>query len=102
MLVVIEKCEFFIRKTDFIGFIIKLGRQENANQAYNENNERTRWSPETRQGDAGRTHGSLIVSTYTPGMQKLLIQKGIIINGLIYNTRLYNHRLRLERCYCCV
>ena len=26
MLVVIKKCEFFIRKTDFIGFIIKLGR----------------------------------------------------------------------------
>jgi len=25
MLVVIEKCEFFIRKTDFIRFIIKLG-----------------------------------------------------------------------------
>jgi hypothetical protein len=25
MLVVIEKCEFFTRKTDFIGFIIKLG-----------------------------------------------------------------------------
>ena len=25
MLVVIKKCEFFIRKTDFIGFIIKLG-----------------------------------------------------------------------------
>jgi len=25
MLVVIEKCEFFIRKTNFIGFIIKLG-----------------------------------------------------------------------------
>jgi hypothetical protein len=25
MLVAIEKCEFFIRKTDFIGFIIKLG-----------------------------------------------------------------------------
>jgi hypothetical protein len=25
MLVVIEKCEFFIRKIDFIGFIIKLG-----------------------------------------------------------------------------
>jgi len=23
MLVAIEKCEFFIRKTDFIGFIIK-------------------------------------------------------------------------------
>lgn len=48
-------------------------RQENANQAYDENNERTRGSPETRQGDAGRTHGSLIVSTHTPGMQKLLI-----------------------------
>ena len=26
MLVVIKKCEFFIRKTDFIGFIIKLGK----------------------------------------------------------------------------
>jgi len=26
MLVVIKKCEFFIRKTDFIRFIIKLGR----------------------------------------------------------------------------
>jgi len=26
MLVVIKKCEFFTRKTDFIGFIIKLGR----------------------------------------------------------------------------
>jgi len=26
MLVVIKKCEFFIRKTDFIEFIIKLGR----------------------------------------------------------------------------
>jgi len=25
MLVVIKKCEFFIRKTNFIGFIIKLG-----------------------------------------------------------------------------
>jgi hypothetical protein len=25
MLVVIEKCEFFIRKIDFIGFIIELG-----------------------------------------------------------------------------
>jgi len=25
MLVAIEKCEFFIRKTDFVGFIIKLG-----------------------------------------------------------------------------
>jgi hypothetical protein len=25
MLVVIEKCEFFIRKTDFVGFIIELG-----------------------------------------------------------------------------
>ena len=24
MLVVIKKCKFFIRKTDFIGFIIKL------------------------------------------------------------------------------
>jgi len=24
MLVAIKKCEFFIRKTDFIGFIIKL------------------------------------------------------------------------------
>jgi len=26
MLVVIKKCEFFIRKTDFIRFIIELGR----------------------------------------------------------------------------
>jgi len=26
MLVAIKKCEFFIRKTDFIGFIIKLGQ----------------------------------------------------------------------------
>jgi hypothetical protein len=26
MLVVIEKCEFFTRKTNFIGFIIKLGK----------------------------------------------------------------------------
>jgi len=26
MLVVIKKCEFFIRKTNFIEFIIKLGR----------------------------------------------------------------------------
>jgi hypothetical protein len=26
MPVVIEKCEFFIRKTDFVGFIIKLGK----------------------------------------------------------------------------
>jgi len=26
MLVVIKKCEFFIRKTNFIIFIIKLGR----------------------------------------------------------------------------
>ena len=26
MLVVIKKCEFFIRKIDFIGFIIKLGK----------------------------------------------------------------------------
>jgi len=26
MLVVIKKCEFFIRKTNFIGFIIKLKR----------------------------------------------------------------------------
>jgi hypothetical protein len=25
MLVVIEKCKFFTRKTDFVGFIIKLG-----------------------------------------------------------------------------
>jgi hypothetical protein len=25
MLVAIEKCKFFTRKTDFIGFIIKLG-----------------------------------------------------------------------------
>jgi len=26
MLVTIKKCEFFIRKTNFIGFIIKLGK----------------------------------------------------------------------------
>jgi len=26
MPVAIEKCEFFTRKTDFIGFIIKLGK----------------------------------------------------------------------------
>jgi len=26
MPVVIKKCEFFTRKTDFIGFIIKLGK----------------------------------------------------------------------------
>jgi len=26
MPVVIKKCEFFIKKTDFIGFIIKLGK----------------------------------------------------------------------------
>ena len=26
MLVAIEKCEFFIQKTDFIGFIIQLGK----------------------------------------------------------------------------
>jgi len=26
MLVAIKKCEFFIRKTNFIGFIIELGR----------------------------------------------------------------------------
>jgi len=26
MLVVIKKCEFFTRKTDFVGFIIKLGK----------------------------------------------------------------------------
>jgi len=26
MLVAIKKCEFFIRKTDFVEFIIKLGR----------------------------------------------------------------------------
>jgi len=26
MLVAIEKCEFFTRKTDFVGFIIKLGK----------------------------------------------------------------------------
>jgi len=26
MLVAIKKCEFFIRKTDFVKFIIKLGR----------------------------------------------------------------------------
>ena len=25
MLVAIKKCEFFIQKTDFVGFIIKLG-----------------------------------------------------------------------------
>ena len=25
MLVAIKKCEFFIKKTDFVGFIIKLG-----------------------------------------------------------------------------
>jgi len=25
MLVAIKKCKFFIRKTDFVGFIIKLG-----------------------------------------------------------------------------
>jgi hypothetical protein len=25
MLVVIKKCEFFTKKTDFVGFIIKLG-----------------------------------------------------------------------------
>jgi len=26
MLVTIKKCEFFTRKTNFVGFIIKLGR----------------------------------------------------------------------------
>jgi len=26
MLVAVKKCEFFIRKTNFIGFIIKLGK----------------------------------------------------------------------------
>ena len=26
MLVAIKKCEFFIKKTDFIGFIVKLGK----------------------------------------------------------------------------
>jgi len=26
MLVAVKKCEFFIRRTNFIGFIIKLGR----------------------------------------------------------------------------
>jgi len=26
MLVVIKKCEFFTKKTNFIGFIIKLGK----------------------------------------------------------------------------
>ena len=26
MLVLIKKCEFFIRKTDFVRFIIKLGK----------------------------------------------------------------------------
>jgi len=26
MLVAIKKCEFFIKKTDFVGFIIKLGK----------------------------------------------------------------------------
>jgi len=26
MLVVVKKCKFFIRKTNFIGFIIKLGK----------------------------------------------------------------------------
>jgi len=26
MLVAIKKCEFFIRKTNFIGFIVKLGK----------------------------------------------------------------------------
>jgi len=26
MLIAIKKCEFFIRKTNFIGFIIKLGK----------------------------------------------------------------------------
>jgi len=26
MLVAIKKCKFFIKKTDFVGFIIKLGK----------------------------------------------------------------------------
>jgi len=26
MLVAIKKCEFFIRKTNFVGFVIKLGK----------------------------------------------------------------------------
>jgi len=26
MLIAIKKCEFFTRKTDFVGFIIKLGK----------------------------------------------------------------------------
>jgi len=26
MLVAIKKCEFFIKKTNFVGFIIKLGK----------------------------------------------------------------------------
>jgi len=26
MLVIIKKCKFFIKKTDFVGFIIKLGK----------------------------------------------------------------------------
>jgi len=26
MLVAVKKCEFFIRKTNFVGFIIKLGK----------------------------------------------------------------------------
>jgi len=26
MLVAIKKCKFFIRKTDFVGFIVELGR----------------------------------------------------------------------------
>jgi len=26
MPVAIKKCEFFIRKTDFVGFVIKLGK----------------------------------------------------------------------------
>jgi len=26
MLVVVKKCEFFIKKTDFVRFIIKLGK----------------------------------------------------------------------------
>jgi len=26
ILVIIKKCEFFIKKTDFVGFVIKLGK----------------------------------------------------------------------------
>jgi len=26
MLVAVKKCEFFIRKTNFVGFVIKLGK----------------------------------------------------------------------------